>query len=340
MAYLKLYGGATYHVAGVDEGVCANDTNFKQSFEQTKLAFYPWREKTKLLANFNGHLAGSNFDGGFSDVKNFKLYKTIGKSQKLHKVYETENSYQRIIEDFTIGDLCDYQYYLYPVCKNQTQVNGNDIEVETIYPIEMKPFQIHNGTIVVAGLVKDESSENSYRIDENNVWHLQLNVKNEGYTLNTDKTFYQTQNVYGKSTGGNRKQRTIPISGLLGKINCETQQYEDCYDYIVEWENFASSNCLKMLIDLRGIITIGDIEINPSFVYDTTPNKSVSVSFDFIQLNSLDNIDVLGRHLYVNPLYYMLLEESDDLLLRDALVEDENYIPNKYLSSPLKEVSS
>ena len=65
----------------------------------------------------------------------------------------------------------------------------------------------------------------------------------------------------------------MSITGLLGKIDCSgDSQYIDTYDDIINWENFVSSNSLKMLIDLRGLITIGDTDANPTFQYDTNDN--------------------------------------------------------------------
>lgn len=154
--------------------------------------------------------------------------------------------------------------------------------------------------------------------------------------MNTDKTFYQTQNAYGKATGGNRKQRTMSITGLLGKIDCSgDNQYVDTYDDIINWENFVSSNSLKMLIDLRGLITIGDTDANPTFQYDTNDNHDVSVTFTFNQLNDIDTVDVLGMTLPINPLYYEYLADSEGALLKDTVEVDSDNKYHEYLASPL-----
>ncbi len=326
---VTLHGGVTYHLFGIDNGRQADV--LKPLIEQTKLGDYGWKDDTKLLCNFNNNIYGSNFDGDFGNIDRFIIYKTIGKSSKLHKVYETVNTSERIIEDFTIGDLCDYTYHIYPVCTNTMNINGNQVVIETVNPIVSEPIQIHNDIVSVFGLIPN--GYNTYSIDENNVWQLQLNITNDGYTLNTDKTFYQTQHTYGKASGGNRKQRSIPVSGLLGKIDCSTGQYSDSFDHIIEWENFVSSNNLKMLIDLRGIITLGEIDVNPSFSYEKTSNHEVSVSFTFTQLNSIDNVDVLGRALPINPFDNRLLKDGDELMLQDTV--KENY--HEYLAIPPEE---
>ena len=124
----------------------------------------------------------------------------------------------------------------------------------------------------------------------------------------------------------------MSITGLLGKIDCSgDNQYVDTYDDIINWENFVSSNSLKMLIDLRGLITIGDTDANPTFQYDTNDNHDVSVTFTFNQLNDIDTVDVLGMTLPINPLYYEYLADSEGALLKDTVEVDSNNKYHEYL---------
>lgn len=331
---IKLHGGITYHLFGIDEGT-HSDKSSKERFEKTKLGDYSWMDSTKLLANFNDNLSGSNYNGSFGDVDRFEICKSIGDGDKLHEVCTTQNSYQKIVEDFTVGDLCNYRYHIFPICKDTAEIEGKTVNIETVSPIISDDICIHSNIISITGVINN--GNNSYSIDENNIWHLQLNVSNDGYTLNTDKTFYQTQSTYGKASGGNRKQRSIPISGLLGKIDCGTGEYLDTFDHILDWETFAASNSLKMLIDLRGVITLGDIDVNPSFSYAETQNHEASVSFTFTQLNSIDNISVLGRVLPINPVERELLKDNNRLILQDTNILEDKSEYNECLSSPLED---
>lgn len=332
MAKVKLFGGVTYNAFGIDEG--SHSDGLKETLTQA-YGNYSWNSDTKLLANFNDTLVGSNFDGSYENIDHFQVYKTLGEQDALHKVCQTKNPTQRVIEDFTVGDLCDYQYYIFGICNNTMNVNSVQVNIKTISPLVSDKIQLHRGTVSVIGLVPTEE-DNTYIIDEDNIWQLDINLTNDGYTLNTDKTFYQTQNAYGKATGGNRKQRTMSITGLLGKIDCSgDSQYIDTYDDIINWENFVSSNSLKMLIDLRGLITIGDTDANPTFQYDTNDNHDVSVTFTFNQLNDIDTVDVLGMTLPINPLYYEYLADSEGALLKDTVEVDSNNKYHEYLASPL-----
>ena len=290
MAKVKLFGGVTYNAFGIDEGSHSDD--LKETLTQA-YGNYSWNSDTKLLANFNDTLVGSNFDGSYENIDHFQVYKTLGEQDTLHKVCQTENPTQRVIEDFTVGDLCDYQYYIFGICNNTMDVNGVQVNIKTISPLVSDKIQLHRGTVSVIGLVPT-GKDNTYTIDEDNIWQLDINLTNDGYN-----------------------------------------QYVDTYDDIINWENFVSSNSLKMLIDLRGLITIGDTDANPTFQYDTNDNHDVSVTFTFNQLNDIDTVDVLGMTLPINPLYYEYLADSEGALLKDTVEVDSNNKYHEYLASPL-----
>ena len=304
MAKVKLFGGVTYNAFGIDEGSHSDD--LKETLTQA-YGNYSWNSDTKLLANFNDTLVGSNFDGSYENIDHFQVYKTLGEQDTLHKVCQTENPTQRVIEDFTVGDLCDYQYYIFGICNNTMDVNGVQVNIKTIAPLVSDKIQLHRGTVSVIGLVPTEE-DNTYSIDEDNIWQLDINLTNDGYTLNTDKTFYQTQNAYGKATGGNRKQRTMSITGLLGKIDCSgDSQYIDTYDDIINWENFVSRS----------------VKFKKAGTYT------------FNQLNDIDTVDVMGMILPINPLYYEYLADSEGALLKDTVEVDSDNKYHEYLASPL-----
>ena len=166
MAKVKLFGGVTYNAFGIDEGSHSDD--LKETLTQA-YGNYSWNSNTKLLANFNDTLSGSNFDGSYENIDHFQVYKTLGEQDTLHKVCQTENPTQRVIEDFAVGDLCDYQYYIFGICNNTMDVNGVQVNIKTISPLGSDKIQLHRGTVSVIGLVHTEE-DNIYTIDEDNIW--------------------------------------------------------------------------------------------------------------------------------------------------------------------------
>ena len=154
-------------------------------------------------------------------------------------------------------------------------------------------------------------------MDIDNIWHLKLNLTDSGLTQTIDKTFYTNQSMYSKMSGGNNAAITKNVKGLLGKIDCETKQYSDTYDYIKEWMVFARTNSLKLLIDLRGFIIPCDIK-NNSVSY-SEQSLNAEVTFDIEQLNDLDNIEIHGRPLLSDIANgQRVLADVNGVLLKDS----------------------
>ena len=113
MAKVKLFGGVTYNAFGIDEGSHSDD--LKETLTQA-YGNYSWNADTKLLANFNDTLLGSNFDGSYENIDHFQVYKTLGEQDTLHKVCQTENPTQRVITNIIFLVFVIIQWTLM-VCK-------------------------------------------------------------------------------------------------------------------------------------------------------------------------------------------------------------------------------
>lgn len=325
MASLKLMGGCIYCnvlLKECENNEVPNQTELK-SLTKKPFADHVWDDNTVIMANFNSSsLAGSNFEGSYGNVKYFKIYKTFSEQPKMHKVYTTTSSEVGVIEDFTVGSACPYTYYVYPICE-ETDANGNTYEVIGSM-IQSKPIELHDGIIRVIGLIQDEENPDLYYVDTKNLWHFDLNISDTGFTNNMSKTYTDTLHQYPKEIKGNGNYRTFPIEGLLGRYDCDKQDYIDTYDDIIEWEKFMNNDELKMAIDLRGIVSLGSIDTN-SFQYSENGANEVSVSFTFKQLEDLEHVTVINHQLPANPLTHDLLADVDVVALKGKKnINDDN----------------
>lgn len=309
MASVTLYGGCSYCNLLLKEnnGTTLSDED-KSVLTTSPFNGYEWDKNTVMNAPFSSDLSGSNFAGGFQNISRFKIYKKLGNQPKFHKIYDSDNVNMRVVEDYIVGDKCSYEYYIYPVCEDS---NGSEVVSS---PIKTDSISLNSGRVRIIGLIQDEEDSSVYSIDLNNVWGLDLNLTNEGFTSNTKKTFSDTLHAYQKETHGNGNYRTFSLQGLLGKYDCFSSEYIDTYDDIIEWENFINSNQLKVIIDLRGIITPGDIESN-SFTYELN-GKIVSVNFNFRQLDDLEHMTILAEPCITNPIYNSFLADVNGLYLQ------------------------
>ena len=262
----------------------------------------------------------------FDNISYFEVYKQIGNNPKLHKVYTTSSNKETIIEDFVVGNLCDYTYIIYPIelsndfyFDNLTEIITTD-NMRIASPMSSAPIRFNYGATTIFGLVQDEEDLNTYTIDYNDMWRFEFNLENTGTTLNMDKTFVDSQNRFPKMMGGNRRYNTIPVKGLIGYYDCDKGDYVENYDLLEDWESFTTNNRLKLLKDRRGRLVPCDIE-SSSYEYMDAMGASASVSFSAKQLESLDNITILGRALILNPVKNSILTTSKDEVLTDSDIQ-------------------
>lgn len=262
-----------------------------------------------------------NPEDNFDNIHHFEVYKTIGDKTQLHKVYSTANNKENIVEDFAVGNLCDYTYYVYPVA----EISDGGIVRLLGDGVSSPVVNFNYGATTIFGLVQDEEDLNTYTIDYNEMWRFEFNLENTGTTLNMDKTFTDTQHRFPKMSGGFRKYNTTSVKGLIGYYDCEKDDYIENYDLLEDWENFCSNNKLKLLKDRRGRLIPCEIE-STSFEYMDVAEAPATVSFNIKQLDSLDNITILGRALIHNPVTSTILIDSTNAVLTDVDINDGGQI--------------
>ena len=273
-----------------------------------------WTEQTQLLVKFNGNFNGAALETADSNssLVGYKIYKKIGKEDRsVYKIADIDNNSLTVCEDFLIGANCEYQYFVYPVfspANNEKKLSTNDPAVSDVLTLSYVPIK-------TVGLSKID--DNIYTVDIDNVWRFELNVEDNGYTLNNSKTFMDSLNRYNQEYVGNLNYITKDVSGLIGMIDCYSSDRGliDTYDILTSWNNFSTSANLKCLIDSRGLILPGNFEQNPSVEYKKCSAAYASVKFNYRQKSDLDIIQVYATVLPFNPLHSNVLQSSDDYIL-------------------------
>lgn len=288
MSKVSFFGGVNVGRIHMENDMLSDD--YKNYISSLGMSDDTWNENSVVLANMNNSLSGNGSDYQFNNIIKFKIYKKIGmENEKFYKVYETANPNERIVEDFAVGDNCEYKYYVYPICSKK--IDG--VNVETYgSPIISKSIKFNRQILSVAELTQDYDDKTIYRVDPKSIWLFSLNLDDGGTTLNTNKLFSDTQGQYQQETASFRKHKSKNISALIGNFDCATCKYTDTFEKLEAWDKFCSSDKLKVLVDLRGRIIIGDIDNNPQTEYE---QGNAKVSFSFNELSDIDNISVLGR---------------------------------------------
>lgn len=324
MAKVELFDGVYFDYFGVDSNTFSPGDDFEKYLSDKKHSPIDWNENTKFLANFTDNIGGSNFDGTFDTIDHFAVYRRIGNDQTLYKVCETNDKF---VEDFVVGNLCDCTYVIHPISKMQkTANNGVTKDVFTTqHPFESKPFSHDSGAVSIFGLIKDNNSDDVYTIDHDQLWTFRLNLVNEGTTLNINKSFTDTQNRFQRVSYNNKVYNTETVSGLLGRYDCFQNAYIDSYDLIKDWENFATSPTLKLLKDIRGRLFICDID-SSSIKYINANGSPVEVSFSVKEIESIENIEILGDSLSFNPVTALSLLDANG---RSLMSTDEKTLVSR-----------
>ncbi len=259
---------------------------------------WTWTKDTQVMCSFNNTLNGANkVTSSNSKLVGVKVYKTIGDGIKLYKIADINNTDYTVIEDFVVGDNCKYQYHLFPIYQDVL----NDKILYCNNPISSNEITLHQGVDKVFGL--KEIEDNIYCVDLDNIWRIQLNLKDTGYTLNNTKTFFDTLHTYQQEYVGNMKYITKSISGLIGTVDCrsDSDEIKDNYDMLMSWNDFVTSATPKCLIDVRGIILPGNFEANPTVEYLQGSQSLASVEFNWRQKSDLDIISIYATVIPFNP---------------------------------------
>ena len=292
MAYITIHGDVDIsRISVLNQNVSKeNIPDILAKIKGYGLSDSKWESNSVMLANMNDTLSGNGADYQFKNIKRFKVYKHIGNNNdKLYHVYETNSGNERTVDDYTIGDMCDTQYFVYPVCTKE--INGVSVEVIS-QPLVSEKISTNKGILSVIGLIRKD--ENEYDIDLNNIWSFSLNLEDGGSTLNTNKAFSDTMNRYQQATGSFRAYKTKPVSSLLGNISCKNMQYKDSFEKIEAWDDFCCNNELKLLVDTRGRIFIGEIDNSPTSAYGETLYREITINFNFRELTDINTVKING----------------------------------------------
>ena len=307
LSYVRYIGNAIYNKMTVVNNY--SETNVD---DDTKGNEWKWYENSVLLCDYHLTLNGKNYEADLKNICGYKVYKTFGETDDtLYEIADLNGTDFKTVEDFVIGDMCKYTYYIYP--KVIDKEHSDLYSIGTV--ISTEPIQINNESLAVFGLTKIGDKKFIPNLDE--VWTFSLDLSDEGWTMNNDKTYYDNiLSRYTQESIGARAYLTKNVTSLIGKIDCSTNgEYEDDYDMLVTWINFTKSSCEKCLVDVRGLVLPGNFESNVSGKYEIGKGNPCSTTFTWRQKSDLDIITIYAIPLAFNPLHYEYLYGSDETTL-------------------------
>ena len=240
-----------------------------------------WDANTFLLALFNNTLNGGNVTSVGDKILYWQVYKRKKGEATLRFLARVPAS-QYALYDFNAVNNAEYQYILF---------------AETAEYISA-PLQQDGYTVTswwnwsLTKLTKSETDDKIYYADSKNVWLFDTEVQSSALQQNLDKATIENFTQFPKISTGKKNYLTGSISAFLS--NPHNTRYEDTIEQYNAFIDFIADENPKLLKDRKGNGWIVDTTSNQMQYNDVTAEQITTVNFDFVQLDDLDNLNIIG----------------------------------------------
>lgn len=240
-----------------------------------------WDANTFLLALFNNTLNGGNVTSVGDKILYWQVYKRKKGEATLRFLARVPAS-QYALYDFNAVNNAEYQYILF---------------AETAEYISA-PLQQDGYTVTswwnwsLTKLTKSETNDKIYYADSKNVWLFDTEVQSSALQQNLDKATIENFTQFPKISTGKKNYLTGSISAFLS--NPHNTRYEDTIEQYNAFIDFIADENPKLLKDRKGNGWIVDTTSNQMQYNDVTAEQITTVNFDFVQLDDLDNLNIIG----------------------------------------------
>ena len=240
-----------------------------------------WDANTFLLALFNNTLNGGNVTSVGDKILYWQVYKRKRGEATLRFLARVPAS-QYAIYDFNAVNNAEYQYILF---------------AETAEYISA-PLQQDGYTVTswwnwsLAKLTKSETDDKIYYADSKNVWLFDTELQSNALQQNLDKATIENFTQFPKISTGKKNYLTGSISAFLS--NPHNARYEDTIEQYNAFIDFIADENPKLLKDRKGNGWIVDTTSNQMQYNDVTAEQITTVNFDFVQLDDLDDLNIIG----------------------------------------------
>lgn len=240
-----------------------------------------WDSDTFLLAPFNNSLSGGNVSSIGDKILYWQIYRKEKDDVTLNFLARIPAS-QYSFYDFNVVNNNQYQYILFAETEDYISA-----------PLQQEGYVNTNWwNWSLVGLTKSELSENVYYADSSNVWLFDTQLQSGAMEQNLDKVTIENFTQFPKVSSGLKNYFTSTLSAYLSNPNFA--RYEDTVEQYNSFVAFIADEKPKLLKDRKGngwiVATVG----NSMQYVDSSAEQITSVSFDFVQLDNLDGLNIIG----------------------------------------------
>lgn len=239
-----------------------------------------WDDTTLMLAPFNSDINGGNVVGLSDNVIAWQIYKRKPDDSVFTFVAKVPAA-QYKVSDFNVLNNDEYQYTIFAETENYISA-----------PLEQKDFvkaSWWNWSIV--GL-NDSGTDGLYYADSDNIWLFDTMLTSSGFDQNIDKYIVENFTQFPKISSGKKNYLSSSITAFLNNI--KDGRYVDTVEQYNRFVDFIAQPTPKLLRDRKGngwvVSTMGN---NMRYI-DESVEQITQVSFNFVQLNDIQSVNVIG----------------------------------------------
>lgn len=239
-----------------------------------------WDDTTLILAPFNSDINGGNVVGLSDNVIAWQIYKRKPDDSVFTFVAKVPAA-QYKVSDFNVLNNDEYQYTIFAETENYISA-----------PLEQKDFvkaSWWNWSIV--GL-NDSGTNGLYYADSDNIWLFDTMLTSSGFDQNIDKYIVENFTQFPKISSGKKNYLSSSITAFLNNI--KDGRYVDTVEQYNRFVDFIAQPTPKLLRDRKGngwvVSTMGN---NMRYI-DESVEQITQVSFNFVQLNDIQSVNVIG----------------------------------------------
>lgn len=241
-----------------------------------------WDGNTLLLATFDRDLNAGNIVSLTDNVIYWQIYKRKPDDASLSFVAKIPASQYKVV-DFNVLNGDEYQYTIFAETENYISA-----------PLEQIGFikaSWWNWSLV--GL-KESDTNGLYYADSENIWLFDTMLTSNGFDQNIDKYIMENFTQFPKISSGKKNYLSSSLTAFLSNVDLQGGRYSDTVEQYNRFVDFIAQPTPKLLRDRKGNGWVVSTTGNSMQYIDESTEQITKVSFNFVQLNDINSVNVIG----------------------------------------------
>lgn len=241
-----------------------------------------WDSNTMLLATFDKDINAGNIISLTDNVLYWQIYKRKPNDTSLKFVAKIPASQYKVV-DFNVLNGDEYQYTIFAETENYISA-----------PLEQLGFvkaSWWNWSLI--GL-QESDTNGLYYVDNENIWLFDTMLTSNGFDQNIDKYIMENFTQFPKISSGKKNYLSSSITAFLSNVDPKTGKYVDTVEQYNKFIDFIAKPTPKLLRDRKGNGWVVSTTGNSLQYIDESSEQITRVSFNFVQLNDINSVNVIG----------------------------------------------